>query len=98
MKYLLGSVLLIGVHSAQAVEQLPDLQTVVPQHVQVENDHQREFVRFSNAICNTGNGPLQFHPEFPDLESPDNTQIFQNAYQDIFDENGNIVASPLVSQ
>lgn len=98
MKYLLAPALLFGAYSAQAVEQLPDLQTVVPQQLQIQNDHQHEFLRFSNAIANTGNGALQFHPEFPDLESPDGSQIFQNAYQDIFDEDGNIIDSPLVSQ
>ena len=78
------------------VERLPDLQTVVPQHVQIVNEHQREIIRFSNAIANTGNGTLQFHPEFPDETATD--QVFQNAYQDIFDDQGNLSRSLLVSQ
>jgi len=84
-----------GLLSVQ-IERLPDLQTVVPQHVQIVNDHQREIIRFSNAIANTGDGPLQFHPEIPDATATE--QVFQNAYQDIFDDQGNITRSLLVSQ
>lgn len=44
---------------------LPDLRTVVPQHLQLVNDHQREVLRFSNAIANTGDGPWRMRPKFP---------------------------------
>lgn len=42
---------------------LPDLRTVVPRHLQVVNEHQRELLRFSNGIANTGNGPWALRPK-----------------------------------
>lgn len=41
----------------------PDLQTVVPLHLQVVNSQQRDILRFSNGIANTGAGPLALRPE-----------------------------------
>jgi hypothetical protein len=41
---------------------LPDLQTVVPSHLNLVNQQQREILRFSNGIANTGSGPLELHP------------------------------------
>jgi len=43
----------------------PDLRTVVPQHLQLVNEHQREVLRFSNGIANTGAGPWALRPEPP---------------------------------
>jgi hypothetical protein len=89
----------LGATSARAAqtgsgELLPDLQTVIPQQIQIVNSHQREILRFSNGIANTGDGPLQMLPVFP-LEDPTQTQ---NAIQQIFDTSGNIVREELVSQ
>ena len=72
----------------------PDLRTVVPDHLQIANDHQREFLRFSNAIADTGDGPWQMKPVFP-LGSDLTTQ---DAIQQILDVNGNVVKEVLVSQ
>jgi hypothetical protein len=70
---------------------IPDLQTVVPQHLQLINDHQREVLRFSNGIANTGEGvigPWQMVPVIPaDKNSP------QKANQQFLDANGNVVAT-----
>jgi hypothetical protein len=41
---------------------LPDLQTVVPTHLQVVRSRQRDILRFTNGIANTGQGPLQLVP------------------------------------
>jgi hypothetical protein len=41
----------------------PDLRTVVPQHLQLVNEHQRDVLRFSNGIANTGPGPWALRPE-----------------------------------
>ena len=73
---------------------LPDLRTVVPQHLQLVNDHQREVLRFSNAIANTGDGPWRMRPEFPlgDISQP------QKAIQEILDADGNLVEEKEVSQ
>jgi Lysyl oxidase len=54
----------------------PDLRTVVPQHVQLVNAGQREILRFSNGIANTGAGPWALRPDpFPDDATPDTTTI-----------------------
>jgi hypothetical protein len=71
----------------------PDLQTVVPQHLQIVNEHQREILRFSNGIANTGDGDWRMRPVFPV-----STQETQDAVQEILDANGNVVAEYLVSQ
>jgi Lysyl oxidase len=46
---------------------VPDLRTVVPQHLQLVNAGQRETLRFSNGIANTGAGGWALRPE-PSLE------------------------------
>lgn len=72
---------------------LPDLRTVVPQHLQIVNEHQREVLRFSNGVANVGDGPWQMRPEFPL-----STGGTQDAIQEILDAQGNIVERRLVSQ
>ena len=42
---------------------LPDLQTVVPTQLKIQNSHQREILRFSNGIANRGAGDLRLRPE-----------------------------------
>lgn len=73
----------------------PDLQTVVPQHLQVVRAHQRDLLRFSNGIANTGAGALQFKPEFP---LGGNSGGTQNAIQQLLDAAGAIVFEETVSQ
>jgi hypothetical protein len=41
----------------------PDMRTVVPAHLQLVNEHQRETLRFSNGIANTGPGPWALRPD-----------------------------------
>jgi hypothetical protein len=41
----------------------PDLRTVVPRHLNLVNQQQRELLRFSNGIANTGAGPWALRPE-----------------------------------
>jgi hypothetical protein len=43
----------------------PDMRTVVPAHLQLVNEHQRETLRFSNGIANTGAGPWALRPDPP---------------------------------
>jgi hypothetical protein len=50
----------------------PDLRTVVPLHVDVVNKQQREILRFSNGIANTGPGPWAIRAQH-DLGSTDQT-------------------------
>ena len=55
---------------------LPDLRTVVPQHLNLVNEHQQETLRFSNGIANTGPGPWALRPDpFPDDTTPATTTI-----------------------
>jgi hypothetical protein len=73
----------------------PDLRTVVPKQLQLVNDHQREKLRFSNGIANTGDGPWRMRPLFP---LPSDTSQNQDALQEILDASGNVVFSKVVSQ
>src|SRR5262245_57754111 len=79
---------------AQPIPLLPDLQTVVPQHLQIQNAQQRETLRFSNGIANTGAGAWRMRPEFP---TTDPSQP-QKAIQEILDVDGEIVEEIEVSQ
>lgn len=78
---------------AQSAGLLPDLRSVVPQHLQIHNAQQREILRFSTSVANTGAGPWQMRPEFPL-----NGQGTQNAIQEILDAAGNIVSEATVSR
>ena len=46
---------------------LPDMRTVVPAHLNLVNEHQRDLLRFSNGVANTGSGPWALRPE-PSIE------------------------------
>ncbi len=67
----------------------PDLRTVVPQHVSIMNQQQRDILRFSNGIANTGDGPWALRPDFQPTVT--------NAIQEIRDASGNVVYEQLVS-
>jgi hypothetical protein len=41
----------------------PNLQAIVPHHLQIQNTQQREFLRLDNGIANTGAGPWHLRPE-----------------------------------
>jgi Lysyl oxidase len=56
---------------------LPDLQTVVPLHLQLVNQQQRELLRFSNGIANTGPGPLAMRPDPPVADATTTTTAVQ---------------------
>ena len=43
----------------------PDLRTVVPTHLNLVNQQQNEYLRFSNGIANTGAGPWALRPDPP---------------------------------
>lgn len=46
-------------------EQLPDLRAVVPQHLRIVDDGQRELLRFSHGLANTGEGPWRVRATAP---------------------------------
>ena len=47
----------LHVNTAQAL--LPDIVEEIPQHLGIQNDHQREWLRFSSTHWNVGRGKLQ---------------------------------------
>ncbi len=49
----------------------PDLRAVVPQKVQLVNQQQHEWLRFSNGIANTGKGPWALRPDPPPASATD---------------------------
>ena len=69
---------------------LPDLRTVVPAHLQLVNQQQHDYLRFSNGVANTGAGPLALRPETAGLVT--------NGIQEIRDAQGNVVSERLASQ
>lgn len=73
---------------------LPDLQTVVPLHLNLVNEHQREVLRFSNGVANTGAGDWRMRPEFP----LDDTVLVQQAIQELLDADGNLASEKVVSE
>jgi hypothetical protein len=72
---------------------LPDIRTIVPKQVQLMNMQQRELLRFSNGIANTGAGHWRMRPE---VIGSGSGQV-QNAIQEILDSQGNVVQEKLVS-
>jgi hypothetical protein len=60
---------------------LPDLRTVVPLQLQIQNAGQQEILRFSNGIANTGAGPWALRPDPP----PGGTNTETTAVQEIRD-------------
>jgi hypothetical protein len=56
---------------------LPDMQTVVPRHLQLVNQQQRELLRFANGIANTGAGPWAMRPDPPVAEATNTTTAVQ---------------------
>ena len=77
---IVGGAIAAGGGSASDFSHLyPDLRTVVPTHVGIANTQQRDILRFSNGIANTGPGPWAIRAEH-DLVSPDQTTT---AFQEI---------------
>jgi Lysyl oxidase len=68
---------------------LPDLQTVVPLHLSIQNQQQHDILRFSNGIANTGDGPWALRPE--------HVGGVTNAIQEIRDADGNVQSEHLAS-
>ena len=58
-----GAIALAGKPAAPDTSKYPDLRTVVPTHLNLVNQQQNEFLRFSNGIANTGGGPWAMRPE-----------------------------------
>jgi Lysyl oxidase len=72
--------------------QYPDLRAANPHHFTVQNNQQREFLRFSNMVANTGPGDLILRPEH------DTVSNIKTGYQEIEDAAGNVIDEEAVSQ
>ena len=70
----------------------PDLRAAVPGQFTVQNDHQREYLRFSNLIGNTGEGALRLRPEHDPVTN------VTTGYQEVFDMLGGTVLDEPVSE
>lgn len=70
-----GALALAGKPSTANTALYPDLRTVVPTHLQLVNQQQRETLRFSNGIANTGGGPWALRPENELGTTPTTTAI-----------------------
>ena len=58
-----GAIALAGKPAAPDTSKYPDLRAVVPDHLNLVNQQQNEYLRFSNGIANTGAGPWAMRPE-----------------------------------
>ena len=58
-----GAMALAGKPPPASTSLYPDLRTVVPAHLNLVNQQQNEYLRFSNGIGNTGGGPWALRPE-----------------------------------
>ncbi len=73
-----GAMALAGKPPPADTSKYPDLRTVVPTHLNLVNQQQHEFLRFSNGIGNTGGGPWALRPD-----PPIGTALITNAMQQI---------------
>ena len=92
---LVGS-LLVGVSTSLAAPKpggsggncdgglLPDMQPIVPHHLQIQNTGGREYLRLANGIANVGSGPWHLHPEHAIVGESGTT----TAMQDIWNKAG----------
>ncbi len=58
-----GGTMALAGKPAPDTSKYPDLRTVVPTHLNLVNQQQNEYLRFSNGIANTGGGPWAMRPE-----------------------------------
>ena len=65
---------------------LPDITPGVPKHLNIHNQQQEEWLRFTNTWGNVGVGGLEFDPILQ-VEDPDEGTVTQ-AYQNLYDEEG----------
>ena len=73
-----GALALAGKPPPANTSLYPDLRTVVPTHLNLVNQQQQEYLRFSNGIANTGGGPWALRPDPPIGTAP-----ITNAIQEI---------------
>ena len=70
----------------------PDLRAANPHHFTVQNNQQREFLRFSNMVANTGQGDLILRPEHDPINN------ITTGYQEVEDASGTVIDDEAVSE
>jgi len=70
-----AAIALAGKPGGTSTALYPDLRTVVPAHLNLVNQQQNEYLRFSNGIANTGGGPWALRPEPPIGTAPTTTAV-----------------------
>ena len=63
--------------STAGVGLYPDMRAVVPAHLQLVNQQQRETLRFANGIANTGAGPWALRPDPPPSDAVSTVSAIQ---------------------
>jgi hypothetical protein len=66
---------------------VPDISPGIPKHLNIHNQQQSEWLRFTNTWNNVGTGALEFEPVFPDSDAVEGTT--QDAFQNLYDDEGN---------
>ncbi len=66
---------------------LPDISPGIPKHLNIHNQQQNEWLRFTNVWANVGVGSLEFEPLFPDPNADEGAT--QDAFQNLYDDAGN---------
>ena len=61
---------------------LPDITPGIPKHLNIHNQQQNEFLRFTNVWANVGEGALEFEEGEVQGET-------QQAFQNLYDDAGN---------
>jgi hypothetical protein len=82
MALIVGGALALAGKPAANTSLYPDLRAVVPDHLNLVNQQQHEYLRFSNGIANTGPGPWALRPDPPIGTAP-----ITNAIQEIRSSN-----------
>lgn len=76
---------------------LPDIQEEPPKHLQIQNEHQREMLRFTTTHWNTGAGHLRIRGDettvAPCTVDGVSYETCTHAEQEILDAHGNVVAT-----
>jgi hypothetical protein len=80
---------------------LPDMQPIVPHHLQIQNTGGREYLRLANGIANVGAGPWHLHPEHNIVGETGTTTAIQDIWNKVggpSDPTASIVCSVATTQ
>lgn len=66
---------------------LPDVTSGIPKHLNIHNQQQKKFLRFTHVWANLGLGTLEFESLFPDSDDSNNVSWMKFELSD--DEKGN---------